>query len=67
MVLALGAAVECSYEQEAAAVEEDKEIERGDERGASKRPDINELDATTRRGWWEGGVVEFKHVLIRIP
>jgi hypothetical protein len=41
---ALGAAAEGSYEQEAAAVEEDEEIEREDERGVAKRPDLNELD-----------------------
>jgi hypothetical protein len=31
-------------EQEAAAVEEDEEMEREDERGVAKRPDLNELD-----------------------
>jgi hypothetical protein len=33
-----------SYEQEAAVVEEDEEMEREDERGVAKRPDLNELD-----------------------
>jgi hypothetical protein len=33
-----------SYEQEAAVVEEDEEMEREDERGVAKRPDPNELD-----------------------
>jgi hypothetical protein len=42
---ALGGAAEGSYEQEAAVVEEDdKEMEREDERGEAKRPDLNELD-----------------------
>ena len=41
---ALGGAAEGSYEQEAAEVEEDKEMEREDERGVAKRPDLNELD-----------------------
>jgi hypothetical protein len=42
---ALGGVAEGSYEQEAAAVEEDEEIEREYERGVAKRPDLNELDA----------------------
>jgi hypothetical protein len=41
---ALGEAVEGSYEQEAAVVEEDEEMEREDERGMAKRPDLNELN-----------------------
>jgi hypothetical protein len=41
---ALGGAAEGSYEQEAAIVEEDEEMEREDERGVAKRPDLNELD-----------------------
>jgi hypothetical protein len=41
---ALGGAAEGSYEPEAAAVEEDEEMERGDERGVAKRPDLNELE-----------------------
>jgi hypothetical protein len=49
VVEALGGAVEGSYEQEAAAVEEDEAMEREDERGITqgmaKRPDLNELDA----------------------
>jgi hypothetical protein len=44
-VEALGGAAEGSYEQaEAAVVEEDEEMEREDERGVAKRPDLNELD-----------------------
>jgi hypothetical protein len=41
---ALGGAAEGSYEQEAAVVEEDEEMEREAERGVAKRPDLNELD-----------------------
>jgi hypothetical protein len=42
---ALGGAAEgSSCEQEAAAVEEDEEMEREDEGGTAKRPDPNELD-----------------------
>jgi hypothetical protein len=41
---ALGGAAEGSYEQDAAVVEEDEEMEREDERGVAKRPDLNELD-----------------------
>jgi hypothetical protein len=41
---ALGGAAEGSYEQEAAVVEVDEEMERQDERGVAKRPDLNELD-----------------------
>jgi hypothetical protein len=41
---ALGGAAEGSYEQEAALVEEDEEMEREDERGVAKRPDLNDLD-----------------------
>ena len=44
VVEALGGAAEGSYEQEAAVVEEDEEMEREDERGVAKRPDLNELD-----------------------
>jgi hypothetical protein len=33
-----------SYEQEAAVVEEDEEMELEDERGVTKRPDLNELN-----------------------
>jgi hypothetical protein len=40
----MGVAAEGSYEQEAAVVEEDEEMEREDERGVAKRPDLNELD-----------------------
>jgi hypothetical protein len=46
---ALGRAAEGSYEQEAAVVEEDEEIEREDERGVAKRPDLDELDVVG--GW----------------
>ena len=41
---ALGGAAEGSYEQEVAAVEENEEMEREDERGVTKRPDLNELN-----------------------
>ena len=41
---ALGGAAEGSYEQEAAVVEEDEEMEREDERGVAKWLDLNELD-----------------------
>jgi hypothetical protein len=45
VVETLDEAAEGSYEQEAAAVEEDEEMEsREDERGVAKRPDLNELD-----------------------
>jgi hypothetical protein len=44
VVEALGGAAEGSYEQEAAAVEEDEEMEREDVRGVVKWPDPNELD-----------------------
>ena len=44
MAEALGAAAEGSYEQEAAAVDEDEELEREDERGVAKQPDLNNLD-----------------------
>jgi hypothetical protein len=37
----LGGAAEGSYEQEAAAVEEDDKMEREDEGGVAKRPDLN--------------------------
>jgi hypothetical protein len=43
VVEALGGAAEGSYEQKAAVVEEDEEMEREDERGVAKRPDLNEL------------------------
>jgi hypothetical protein len=44
VVEALGGTAEGSYEQEAAVVEVDEEMEREDERGVAKRPDLNELD-----------------------
>jgi hypothetical protein len=44
VVVALGGTAEGSYEQEAAAVEEDEEMEREDKRGMVKQPDLNELD-----------------------
>jgi hypothetical protein len=61
---ALGAA-EGSYEQEAAAVEEDEEIEREDERGVAKRPDLNELDVPE---WAELALdkIEWRKLLQRI-
>jgi hypothetical protein len=46
----LGGAAEGSYEQEAAVVEEDEKMEREDERGVAKRPDLNELDVPERMG-----------------
>jgi hypothetical protein len=39
----LGGAAEDSYEQEAAAVEEDEEMKREDGHGTAERPDLNEL------------------------
>jgi hypothetical protein len=48
---ALGGAAEGSYEQGAAAVEEDEEMEREDERGMAKRPDLNELDVPEWADW----------------
>jgi hypothetical protein len=45
VVEVLGGAAEGSYEQEAAAVEEDEEMKREDERGIAKRPGPNEPDA----------------------
>jgi hypothetical protein len=61
---ALGAA-EGSYEQEAAVVEEDEEMEREDERGVAKRPDLNELDVPE---WAELALagVEWRKLLQRI-
>jgi hypothetical protein len=44
VVEALGGAAKCSYEQEAAVVEVDEEMEREDERGVAKRPGLNELN-----------------------
>jgi hypothetical protein len=44
VVEALGGAALGSYEQEVAGVEVDEEMEREDERGVAKRPDLNELD-----------------------
>jgi len=62
---ALGGAAEGSYEQEAAAVEEDEEMEREDERGVAKRPDLNELDVPE---WAELALdkVEWRKLLQRI-
>jgi hypothetical protein len=45
VVEALGGAAEGSYEQEAAVVEVDEEMEQEYERGVAKRPDLNKLDA----------------------
>jgi hypothetical protein len=39
-----------SYEQGTAVVEEDEEMEREDERGVAKRPDLNELDRCAGMG-----------------
>ena len=62
---ALGGAAEGSYEQEAAVVEEDEEMEREDERGVAKRPDLNELDVPE---WAELALdkVEWRELLQRI-
>ena len=62
---ALGGAAEGSYEQEAAVVEEDEEMEREDERGVAKRPDLNELDVPE---WAELALdkVEWRKLLQRI-
>jgi hypothetical protein len=51
VVEAVGGAVAGSYAQEAAAVEEDEEMEREDERGAAKRPDLNGLDVPDWAEW----------------
>ena len=58
-------AAEGSYEQEAAVVEEDEEMEREDERGVAKRPDLNELDVPE---WAELALdkVEWRKLLQRI-
>ena len=65
VVEALGGAAEGSYEQEAAVVEEDEEMEREDERGVAKRPDLNELDVPE---WAELALdkVEWRKLLQRI-
>jgi hypothetical protein len=62
---ALGGAAEGSYEQEVAVVEEDEEVEREDERGVAKRPDLNELDVPE---WAELALdkVEWRELLQRI-
>jgi hypothetical protein len=62
---ALGGAAKGSYEQEAAVVEEDEEMEREDERGVAKRPDLNELDVPE---WAELALdtVEWRELLQRI-
>ena len=62
---ALVGAAEGSYEQEAAVVEEDEEMEREDERGVAKRPDLNELDVPE---WAELALdeVEWRKLLQRI-
>ena len=54
-----------SYEQEAAVAEEDEEMEREDERGVAKRPDLNELDVPE---WAELALdeVEWRKLLQRI-
>jgi hypothetical protein len=59
-------AAEGSYEQEAAVVEDDEEMEREDERGrVAKRPDLNELDVPE---WAELALdkVEWRKLLQRI-
>jgi hypothetical protein len=62
---ALGGTAEDSYEQEAAVVEGDEEMEREDERGVAKRPDLNELDVPE---WAELALdkVEWRKLLQRI-
>ena len=62
---ALDGAAEGRYEQEAAVVEEDEEMEREDERGVAKRPDLNELDVPE---WAELALdkVEWRKLLQRI-
>jgi hypothetical protein len=45
---ALDGVAEGSYEQEAAAVEENEEMEREGATGMAKRPDLNELDFSMR-------------------
>jgi hypothetical protein len=62
---ALGGAAEGSCEQEAAVVEDDEEMEREDERGVAKRPDLNELDVPE---WAELALdkVEWRKLLQRI-
>ena len=62
---ALGGTAEGSYEQEAAAVEEDEELEREDEGGMAKRPDLNKLDVPE---WAELALdkVEWRELLQRI-
>ena len=65
MAEALSGTAEGSYEQEAAVVEEDEEMEREDERGVAKRPDLNELDVPE---WAELALdkVEWRKLLQRI-
>ena len=62
---ALSGSAEGSYEQEAAVVEGDEEMEREDERGVAKRPDLNELDVPE---WAELALdkVEWRKLLQRI-
>ena len=61
----LGGTAEGSYEQEAAVVEEEEDMEREDERGVAKRPDLNELDVPE---WAELALdeVEWRKLLQRI-
>jgi hypothetical protein len=56
---------EGSYEQEAAVVEKDEEMEREDERGVAKRPDLNKLDVPE---WAELALdtIEWRKLLQRI-
>jgi hypothetical protein len=64
---ALCGAAEGSYEPEAVAGEEDEEMERKDERGVAKRPDLNELNVPE---WAELALVsdkpEWRKLLLRI-
>jgi hypothetical protein len=57
-----------SYEQEEAVVEENEVMEREDERGAAKRPGLNELDvpewaelALDKVEWMEGATATAAH------
>ena len=65
MLILVSQTAEDSYEQEAAAVEKDEEMEREDGRGVAKRPDLNELDVPE---WAELALdkVEWRKLLQRI-
>jgi hypothetical protein len=60
---------EDSYEQqEVAAVEEDEEMEREDERGVAKRPDLNLNELDVSEQWAELALdkIEWRKLLQRI-